>query len=267
MVHRPKIDGASMHKRILYDIERRMVSGEWPPGYRIPYEHELTVEYGCSRMTVNKVMSALSSRGLVVRRRRAGTFVAAPQMEQSVLEIRDFAKEAVQIGLSYRYELLDRWVGKMERSATSTSRATLFEGTNVLRLSGLHHFDTIPIALEMRAINLDAVPQAHDESFAEVAPGTWLLEQVPWTEAEHVIRAIPADAKTARLLQTTKGAACLVLERYTWLGGVPITEVQLVHPGERYHFFGKFQPMSTVTHRTSLPRGKKASNRILSALD
>src|SRR3712207_3704118 len=89
-----KIDHVSIHQRILHDIEQRILAGTWPPGHRIPYEYELAAEYGCSRMTVNKVMSALSSRGLILRRRRAGTVVAAPQMEQSVLEIRDFAREA-----------------------------------------------------------------------------------------------------------------------------------------------------------------------------
>ena len=47
--------------------------GHWPPGHRVPFEHELMETYSCSRMTVNKVMSALADAGLVVRRRRAGT--------------------------------------------------------------------------------------------------------------------------------------------------------------------------------------------------
>ena len=52
--------GASLHQRILADISERILSGDWPPGHRIPFEHELSAEYGCSRMTVNKALSQLA---------------------------------------------------------------------------------------------------------------------------------------------------------------------------------------------------------------
>ena len=60
----------SLHELILGEVEGRILSGEWPPGYRIPFEHELTAQYGCSRMTVNKALSALVKKGLIERRRR-----------------------------------------------------------------------------------------------------------------------------------------------------------------------------------------------------
>jgi GntR family histidine utilization transcriptional repressor len=192
-------------------------------------------------MTVYKVMSELAARGLITRRRRAGSFVAAPEIEQSVLDIHDFAAEAERRGVAYRYEPLSRDVGEGENGTTG----------EVLSLSGLHRFNGIPIALEARRINLEAVPAARDQAFDEVAPGTWLLEQVPWSEAEHVIRAVPADAATAEALDIPKGSACLVLERHTWQAGVPLTEVRLTHPGERYHFVGRFRPAGVRASRLS----------------
>jgi GntR family histidine utilization transcriptional repressor len=230
----------SIHQRILRDVEDHILSGKWAPGHRIPYEHELMVEYDCSRMTVNKVMSELAARGLITRRRRAGSFVAAPEIEQSVLDIHDFAAEAERRGVAYRYELLSRDVGEGENRAAG----------EVLSLLGLHRFNGIPVALEARRINLEAVPAARDQAFDEVAPGTWLLQQVPWSEAEHVIRAVPADAATAEALDIPKGSACLVLERRTWQAGLPITDVRLTHPGERYHFVGRFRPASGRASRT-----------------
>lgn len=67
-------NGSSLSVRIRGDIERRILSGEWPPGHRILYEHELMAEYGCARMTVNRVLSSLAEAGLIERRRRAGSF-------------------------------------------------------------------------------------------------------------------------------------------------------------------------------------------------
>ncbi|RZJ41486.1 MAG: GntR family transcriptional regulator, partial [Brevundimonas sp.] len=44
---------SALHRRIGADIERRILSGEWPPGARVPTEAELQAEYGCARMTVS----------------------------------------------------------------------------------------------------------------------------------------------------------------------------------------------------------------------
>ena len=44
----------SLHSRIVNDIEGRILSGDWAPGQRVPFEMELAAHYGCSRMTVNK---------------------------------------------------------------------------------------------------------------------------------------------------------------------------------------------------------------------
>ena len=75
------MDQEPLHRRIAGDIERRIASGEWRPGFRIPTEAELTAEYGCARMTVSRAMSDLAARGLVVRRRRADA-----DFEQRVLD-------------------------------------------------------------------------------------------------------------------------------------------------------------------------------------
>ena len=89
----------SLHERILTEIEQNILSGHWPPGYRIPAEVELTEQYQCSRMTVNKVLTQLAHAGLVERRRRAGSFVKRPQSRSAVLEIRDIRAEVAQLGL------------------------------------------------------------------------------------------------------------------------------------------------------------------------
>jgi GntR family histidine utilization transcriptional repressor len=231
----------AVSKRILRDIEHQILSGAWRPGYRIPFEHQLMLEYDCSRMTVYKVMSALSTRGLVTRKRRAGTFVAAPQIEQSLLEIRDFEKQAQLAGLSYRYELLERKIAPVNNA--EAEKLDLPVGHKAVKIRALHRINELPMALERRVINPHAVPSALDESFKDVAPGAWLLKEVPWTEAEHLIGALSADKATAKLLEIPEGSACLVLDRHTWRSGMPVTEVRLIHPGERYHFVGRFQPM------------------------
>ena len=226
--------------RIRGDVERAIVTGDWPPGHRIPFEHELAAQYGCSRMTVNKVLSALAASGLIVRRRKAGSFVAMPKAERALMAIEDFAEEAARLGVPYRYERQHRAVA---RPGAAEARALgLPRGRDILRIAGRHHFGDAVIACEERVISLAAVPQARAEPFDAGPPGSWLLHSVPWTQAEHVIRARNADAPLAASLEVAPGAACLVLERRTWLLGALVTVVQTTYPGERYSFAGRFSP-------------------------
>jgi len=224
----------NLSDRIRADLEARILSGEWKPGHPIPAEHALMADYGCARMTVNKAIAAMAAAGLVTRRRRAGTVVAAPGGERAIMEIADLAEESARLGLSYGYAILHRAV---EPSAAGP----------MLLLTTLHERDGEPLALEERRISLAAVPEAAEADFALVPPGTWLLRHVAWSEAEHVIGARAADAALARHLGIPRGAPCLTLDRRTWQGGELITEVRLTYPADRHHFTSRFgQARETV---------------------
>lgn len=228
----------TLHQRIYADLERRILSGDLSPGDRIPFEHELTDAYGCSRMTVSKAISELAGRGLVTRRRRAGTFVAQPKAHAAVLAIPDLQAEVVARGQTYGYALLDR----TEREARDADEDELAAGGRLLDLTCLHRADQAPLALEHRLIALQAAPQAASVDFQTLAPGSWLLTAEPWTEAQNRISAIEADAETARLLGLKPGAACLRVERRTWRDGQGVTRVWQTFPGDRYDLVARFSP-------------------------
>ncbi len=217
----------NLSERIRSELEARILSGEWKPGHPIPAEHALMAEYRCARMTVNKAIAGMAAAGLVTRRRRAGTVVAAPVAERAVMEIADLAAESERLGLPYAHTILSRAV--VERP----------EG-EMLAVTTLHERGGEPLALEERQIALAAVPQARAERFDAMPPGTWLLRHVAWSEAEHVIGARVADAALARRLGIARGDACLTLDRRTWQGGDLITEVRLTYPADRHQFTGRF---------------------------
>lgn len=226
----------SLHRRIYADLEGLILSGELSPGDRIPFEHELTERYGCSRMTVSKAISELAGRGLVTRRRRAGTFVAQPKAHAAVLAIPDLRAEVIERGQAYGYVLLER----IEREPDGEDEIELASGGLLLDLTCLHSADGAPLALEHRLIALGAAPQAVDVDFHTVPPGSWLLDSAPWTEAENRISAIAADARAARLLELKPGAACLCVERRTWRDGQGVTRVSQTFPGDRYDLVARF---------------------------
>ncbi len=238
---------APIHQRIFKDIETRILSGEWRPGDRIPIEHDLVGQYQCSRMTVSKALSILVERGLIVRRRKAGSFVASPQIDRTVMDIQDISTEAALAGYEHRHEILSRKIERLDTAEAAQLQAP--EGSEVLRLQCLHIVDGKPIAIERRLILLDTVPLARDESFMGAPPAKWLLSQVPWSKARHVIRAVSADASTARVLLMERGEPCLNLIRQTWQNERMVTHVEIMHPGDRFQFASVFQPAEKRSRR------------------
>ncbi|WP_326522783.1 histidine utilization repressor [Sphingomonas sp.] len=232
----------ALHERIRRDLEVAILSGARAPGSRIPVEHALMADYGCSRMTVNKALAALAAQGFIERRKKAGSFVARPRVHSVVLDIPDLAVEVARRGQAYRY-LLER---RVIAPADTDTEAEIAQGTDLLRVSGTHLADGIPLAIEDRLVSLAAVPHAREADFAETSPGAWLLENIAWTEAESRIAALGADVAAARRLGVAEGTACLAIERRTWRGGEPITFVRQQFVGAAYDLTARFGPATSA---------------------
>lgn len=240
---KPAIDPgktATLHQRILGEIEDKIVSGEWPPGYRIPFEVDLAVQYGCSRMTVNKVMTRLADSGLIERRKKSGSFVIQPQAQAAILDIHDIADEVQSLNLVHSHQVIRR--ERRKADAADMSRMDLPKASEVVEVMSLHRAGPRPFCLEERIISLASVPEAADAVFESITAGAWMLNQVPWSTAEHKIQAISADAQVAELLGIKAGAACLIVERRTWSNAGPLTHVRFTYPGDRHALFARFTP-------------------------
>ena len=234
-------DPTTHHERILRDLHRRIVSQEWPPGSRLPYETDLAETYGVSRMTMNKVLTRLTREGYLVRKRKLGTFVTEPRSQAAVLEIHDIEADVRSLLLEYAFSLLERTL----RPATAQEReeARIGEGeVPVLHLVGVHLAGGAPFCLESRIINPGAAPRAVEEGFEREGPGKWLLREIPWTSAEHRIRAISADRRMARLLDVPGGEACLEIWRRTEVAGTWVTIARQTYPGSRHQLQASFRP-------------------------
>lgn len=239
--HAPDQRPQTLHARIRAEIEARILSGEWPPGHRIPTESELVATYGCSRMTVNKAMSSLATEGLILRNRRAGTVVARPRIHSAVLNIPDIRARVEERGASYGYhpqtdELRPPCCVHLGAEGHHLGQSRF--------IRSLHSSDGLPVMLEDRHIFLDATPEAEQADFRTQPPGAWLVAHVPWTEAEHRIAAIAADAPVARALEITNGAPCLLIERRTWRGPDTVTIVRQVFRGDAFDLVARFGPNS-----------------------
>ncbi|MDT8758861.1 histidine utilization repressor [Sphingomonas psychrotolerans] len=230
-------DTRPLYQVIRSAIEGRIMSGALRPGDRIPFEHELMAEYACSRMTVNKALSALANAGLIVRQRRRGSFVTQPRIHMAALQIPDIREEIEKRGHAYALRLVSHSIHPVDEAEAALLR--LSPGRELLSLCCVHLADRRPFAVETRLINLAAVPDARHADFAAVPPGSWLLAHVPWTEAEHRITAAPAN-DAAELLDLEPNRPCLVLERWTWREAEAITYVRTAFDGDRFDLTAHF---------------------------
>jgi GntR family histidine utilization transcriptional repressor len=232
---------ATLHDRILTDVRDKITGGLWRPGARIPFETDMAEEYGVSRMTVNKVLTQLTREGYLERRRRIGTFVARPRQQSAVLTIANIGEEVRQRGGIYSFRIVTRAV----RAASAEDRIELRGGNarlRVLAVECIHSADSAPFCHEARLINLAAVPEAEFADFTAEPAGAWLLKQVPWSAAEHRIRAVTPAPHVARLLALTPSTACLEIERHTEFEGQPITSARLTYRGDQHQLVARFSP-------------------------
>jgi GntR family histidine utilization transcriptional repressor len=161
-----------------------------------------------------------------------------------MLYILSIPQEVRELGQAYSYRILQRNDGKAPRELAV--RFGLARSARVAHLVLLHFADGAPHVLEDRVIHLAAAPQIKEESFAETPPGDWLLQNSLWTQAEHAISAVAAEAQEAELLRIDAGEPCLLVERRTWNQVEPITAVRLLYPGGRHRFIGRFGPYGAV---------------------
>ena len=78
------------YKSVYLDISRKIHSGEYPGGSRLPYERELCQEYGVERVTIRHALQLLEEENLIEKQAGRGSFVsrqaARPEpLNQSIL--------------------------------------------------------------------------------------------------------------------------------------------------------------------------------------
>ncbi|MFX4223120.1 MAG: GntR family transcriptional regulator [Thalassobaculum sp.] len=210
-------------------LRAQIESGALVAGDQVPGEEQIAAAYKCSRLTAHRAIRELADEGLVVRRRRAGTQVAARDTGGVLIRIPSVREDIEGRGFTYRYELLSR---RHAVPAAAIAAALGSEpGERHLNVVGRHWAGAKVFQHDTRWINLAQVPAALEIDFTEVSANQWLLENVPYSGVDHEISALAADARAAGALEVPPGTALLRIERVSRLGDKPITHASMLHPG------------------------------------
>jgi len=100
-------EAAPRYMLISRDLRRAIAGGRYPVGAQLPTEHDLCRQFGASRFTIREAIRVLSTAGLVRRKPRAGTVVAAlpddTRYTHGIGSLRDLFQYALSTHFHYVY--------------------------------------------------------------------------------------------------------------------------------------------------------------------
>ncbi|AGT11380.1 GntR family transcriptional regulator [Paracoccus aminophilus] len=230
MTTKPAVPAFSKAQLIFNEVRRRIVEREWRQGDRIPDEAALAIEFGAARATVNKALQLLAEEGLLDRKRRAGTHVTVNPSRKATLTIPIWRERIEESGRSYSHRIVAQRLSPLPEAVAA--RMKLPVGALLIHLRAVHYSDDAPFQVEDRWINPVAVPEVQGVDFRKINANEWLVRTAPYIHADFDITAENANARDARLLETRRDQALLVMQRTTWNDLGAITSVRLAfHPG------------------------------------
>ncbi|WP_375084233.1 histidine utilization repressor [Providencia sp. SKLX074055] len=227
-----------LYLRVKQSIIEKIHTAKWRANDRIPSESELVSQFQCSRMTANRALRELTAEGLLVRLQGVGTFVAEPKGQSALFEIHSIEAEIIARNHKYSCRII-----KLEEIQASTSLASELNippETPVFHSIIIHMENDVPVQIEDRYVNALAAPDYLKQNFLAVTPHDYLSQVAPLTQGEHIVEAVEADERSAKLLQINAGASCLLITRRTWSQAFIVTSTKLLFPGNRYKLKGSF---------------------------
>lgn len=219
---------APLYLQIKALLEKSLEAREWRPGEAIPSEIDLARRYGVSQGTVRKAIDALADDNLVVRRQGKGTFVATHTEERSSLFrfLRIRSNDGAEVVPVSR--LLE-----VRRSKAGQDIARLLAhkpGDAVLVLRRVLDYAGAPVVLDeitLPAALFRGLTKARYDAYGGSMYSFFESEfGVRMLKAQEKIRAVAADAATARILGTEPGAPLLAVDRVTLTYGERPVEVR-----------------------------------------
>ncbi|HEX2731877.1 MAG TPA: GntR family transcriptional regulator [Polyangiaceae bacterium] len=176
-----------LYRQLADVLLEQMKQGQLETGARLPSEPELVRRYGIGRPTVRQATELLERRGLVERRRGAGTFVAAPVQAVDIFSLAGTLSAFQSRGLRLETRLLER-VAKRPVGVDSFNPFSGREAFSFVRLSKVH---AEPVLIEHVYLEPEVFPDLHKAplagaSLAEIVRERYYREPSQGQQSFHV---------------------------------------------------------------------------------
>ncbi|RSN26266.1 GntR family transcriptional regulator [Amycolatopsis sp. WAC 01416] len=225
-----------LHLKIRRELEEKIQRGDLPPGARLPTEAELQSQYGVSRATAQRALNELANAGLVVRRRRHGTFVADVRQQINLLNFA--APGAAEKGVPGRHQVV--------------SQRIVRAGDAVVEIPGVDPDAAVvelvrvkldlqerPRTLERHAILFSVAPNLLDEDLADfVSLRYFAAKKIPLGPLRVYLEPVVLGTREAELLESEAGVPAMQRRRETRTEDGTVIEavVTVVRPGSAQFF-------------------------------
>jgi DNA-binding GntR family transcriptional regulator len=231
------IDRASpvpLYFQLAQHFETAIRSGALKAGARLDNEVELAERLGLSRPTVRAAFLYLANKGMVVRKRGAGTLVAKERIDRDV-ELTSLYDDLAAAGRAPVTEVIRNEVGHASEQVAAALH--LPDRALVICLERIRFADGEPIAL-MHNFLPSALVHLPSDMLAE--HGLYELLRaagIRLGSATQRMSAKNASVAEARTLHETRGAALLTMERIAYDESErPVEFGQHLYRASRYAF-------------------------------
>lgn len=232
--------GEPLYMQLLKVLEQRVHSGKVQHGEMLPSEAALMEQYKVSRITVRQALANMEQHGLIYRRRGKGTFVRAPQVNQT---LNREAKTIVEALRERGIEPEVRIIGMQQIPAPL--RVAEILGTQeelVTHLRRVYLKEDVPLALVdlFLPLALGGVAQVlcQEDHRKETSYSVFEREMhIKIREAKHIIHSTALEPDAAAALNMAPGATCLTMDRITYSENGNVLELMtFYYPTDAFQF-------------------------------
>lgn len=232
-------NAAPRYRAIAEELLADIGHGRYPVGTSLPTEAELCERFDASRHTIREALRAITLRGLITRKPRAGSLVIAAEQPT----VFTHSVGSLNEWLSYPSDTFRDTFAAKEIVAGRELALVLkcSQDTRWFRISSIRRFNDLDIPLAWTDIYVDpkysAVVKRRDHGRIPVHQQIEKMFGVVIERAQLEIfpSSIPADMARA-LKVAPKSPAMTIIRRYTGLRGENFETTVTVHPENRYTF-------------------------------
>lgn len=205
---------APLYQEVKQALTRDLAGGEWRPGEPLPSESALAKRFRVSIGTVRKAVDALVAEHAVVRQQGRGTFVATHDPRRLLFHFFHIVPRSG--GSAYPDTRLLAFA-RARATPTEAARLGIAAGGSVWRIRNLLSLEGAPALVDDITIARERFPgltrsiyERRENTIYNLYQSRYGLNVLRTTER---LRAVLADADTARLLGVRRGAPILEIDR------------------------------------------------------
>lgn len=198
-----------LHMQISEPLAQLILDGTLEPGTRLEDEVSMAQRLQVSRPTARQALQRLADRGLVARRRGAGTTVTSPHVHRP-MQLSSLLRDLTEAGHAVSTQVLT-WDPHLA-DAEEAEHLACIEGDDVVLIQRLRLADDEPIALMSNLLPADLAPTREELENRGLYDLLRERDVVP-ASANQVIGARNATAKEAEILGERRRAALLTAQR------------------------------------------------------